>query len=98
MKRLISLVVAASLMTFAAAQAPTPVKVGALMSYTGTLAEFGPAIESGIELAMNQINEAAEEFFGGPILQLVIEDDATNPNTGVERARKMVNKIGRAHV
>lgn len=91
MKRLISLVVAASLMTFAAAQAPTPVKVGALMSYTGTLAEFGPAIESGIQLAMDQINEAAEEFFGGPILELVTEDDGTNPNTGVERARKMVN-------
>ena len=90
-KRLLSLVVAASLMTFAAAQAPTPVKVGALMSYTGTLAEFGPAIERGIELALIQINEAAEEFFGGPILELVTEDDATNPNTGVERARKMVN-------
>lgn len=90
-KRLLSLVVAASLMTFAAAQAPTPVKVGMLMSYTGTLAEFGPAIERGVELAMLQINEAAEEFFGGPIIELVTEDDGTNPNTGVERARKMVN-------
>lgn len=91
MKRLIALVVAASVLSFGAAQAPTPVKVGALMSYTGTLAEFGPNIERGIELAMIHINDAATEFFGGPILEMVVEDDATNPNTGVERARKMVN-------
>ncbi len=46
-KRLVWILVAA-LIGFASAQAPQVAKVGSLMSFTGALAEFGPAIENGV--------------------------------------------------
>src|SRR5690625_6235106 len=77
--------------------APAAVHVGLLFNYTGALAEFLPNMENGARLAADQINAAAEQVFGGPLINLVVEDGATEASVGVDRARKLV-EIGRAHV
>ncbi len=77
-----------------AQSAPQPANVGILLDYTGALAEFGPNMENGARLAAAQINAAAQEVFGGPLINLVFEDSATSPSVGVDRARKLVDTDG----
>jgi len=89
-KKLVWILVAA-LVSLAAAQAPAVTKVGSLMSFTGALAEFGPAINNGVNLATDQLNAAATAELGGPIVELITEDSATSPASGVDRARKLIN-------
>lgn len=92
MKKVLALLVILTLSLGIAQQEEPPVaRIGTLLSYTGSLAEFGPAIRNGAELAAMQINAAAEAVFGGPILELIHEDSATNPATAVDRARKLIN-------
>jgi len=78
---------------FALAQ-PSVVPIGALLDFTGPLAEFGPAHRDAAELAVAQINEAATAVFGGPIIRLIHEDAATSAAIGVDRARKLVDVDG----
>lgn len=98
MKRLAPWLVVAALMiggSVATAQdAPEVTPVGALLSFTGALAEFGQAHERAVQLAAAQVNAAAEEVFGGPLVEVVPEDTATSPATGVDRARKLVDVDG----
>lgn len=77
-----------------AQDAPEPTPVGALLSFTGALAEFGQAHERAVQLAAGQINAASEEAFGGPLVEVAPEDTATSPATGVDRARKLVDVDG----
>src|SRR5690606_12409762 len=93
MKRAVWTLSLAAILGFAMAQPPVST-VGTLMSYTGALAEFGPAINNGATLAADELNAAATAVFGGPIIELVTEDSATNPSVGVDRARKLVNTDG----
>lgn len=86
-------VLAVALVGLAMAQPPVS-RVGTLMSYTGALAEFGPAINNGATLAADQVNAAATAVFGGPLIEIVTEDDGTNPSQGTDRARKLVNTDG----
>lgn len=92
MRRLVW-VLALALVGFAMAQPPVS-KVGTLMAYTGALAEYGPAINNGAMLAADQLNAAATTVLGGPIMEIVTEDSATNPSIGVDRARKLINTDG----
>ena len=94
MKRVLTLVVMLALSASLAQGTPPVVKVGTLNAFTGALAEFGPAIQNGAELAAKQINEAAEAVFGGPIIELVQADAATNPAVAVDQARSLVNTEG----
>lgn len=73
---------------------PPVTKVGATFPFTGTGGEFGPVYRNTAELCVRQINEAAEQVFGGPIMEIIIEDDATTPSIGVDRARKLVEVDG----
>ncbi|MFA5550217.1 MAG: ABC transporter substrate-binding protein [Trueperaceae bacterium] len=84
----------AALVAFASAQTPPVSKVGSLSSFTGPLAEFGPAINNGVQLAADQINAATTELLGGPVIEIVTEDDATAAAQGVDRARKLVGTDG----
>lgn len=69
---------------------PDVVKVGTLFSYTGPLAEFGAPEHDGAVMAAAQLNAAAAAVLGGPIMELVREDAATDPKIGTERAQKLV--------
>jgi ABC-type branched-subunit amino acid transport system substrate-binding protein len=68
------------------------VKIGAIMSTTGPLQVFGEAGLNGIQLAIDQVNDA-----GGLLdqqVELVAADDATNPQVGVDAAQRIVNVDG----
>src|SRR5690606_41791992 len=82
-------VLAVALVGLAMAQPPVS-RVGTLMSYTGALAEFGPAINNGATLAADQINAAATAVFGGPLNAIVSVDDATNPSQSHDLVRALI--------
>ncbi len=67
-------------------------KIGALLSFTGALSDYGQPIYNGAELAVGEIN-AAGGVNGEPI-ELVRGDDGTNPDTGVTEATRMVEVEG----
>ena len=77
-----------------AQSAPAVSDVGLLFDYTGALAEFGPNMENGAHLAADALNAAAEAAFGGPLINLIVEDAATEASVGVDRARKLVDTDG----
>lgn len=89
-KIVFAILVAAALMFASAQSAPQVANVGILFDYTGALSEFGPGMENGARLAADQLNAAAEEVFGGPLIRLVVEDAETSASAGVDRARKLV--------
>ncbi len=96
-ERALSTVVLAALVAFAGGVGfaqPAVVPVGTLFDYTGALAEFGPAHQNAAEMAAAQLNAAATEVFGGPIIRLIHEDSATSAASGVDRARKLVDADG----
>jgi branched-chain amino acid transport system substrate-binding protein len=68
-----------------AASAQAPVKIGALVPLTGSLAEFGPQFRRSAELAINHFKEA------GLGLTLVVADSETSAIPAVAAARKLVN-------
>ena len=69
-----------------------PLKIGLLIDYTGSLAEFGPVIETGAQLAVKQIN-AAGGVLGKPV-ELVKADSGTNPQVATEAATRLINVNG----
>lgn len=90
-------IVALSNATLAAAQdsKPPTINIGQIAPFTGSAAEFGAFYEDGAQLAVKQINTAAEEVFGGPIIDnLVTADSATLPTPAIEGARKLVQVNG----
>ncbi|MGD0205516.1 MAG: ABC transporter substrate-binding protein, partial [Dehalococcoidia bacterium] len=69
-----------------------PLKIGMLFDYTGSLAEFGPNMETGAQLAIKQIN-AAGGVLGKPV-QLIKADSGTDPNKAVAAANQLVSVNG----
>ena len=70
-----------------------PVKIGSVAALSGPIAELGPAINDGAELAVQQVNLAGG-VLGGRMLDLLTEDGATDPVVAVEAARKLVDIDG----
>lgn len=77
----------ASTTTTAAAQT---IKLGALLDYTGPVADLGPMFEMGIRLALEEANYTA----AGKKIELIIEDSATSVDTAVLKAKKLVEQDG----
>ena len=67
-------------------------KIGFLADFSGPLAEFGPVIQTGVQLAIDHIN-AAGGVFGQDII-LVTGDTQVDPTQGVEEARRLVEVEG----
>lgn len=75
-----------------AAGKPPSINLGQIAPMTGSAAEFGPYYRDAVQLAVNQINTAATEVFGGPIIDKHITVDTTTvPTVGVQAARQMVD-------
>lgn len=75
--------------------APSPITLGQIAPMTGSAAEFGEFYRDAAQLAVDQINEAAKEVFGGPLFsQLITEDTNTLPTPAIESARKLVSSDG----
>ena len=76
---------------FAAAQAQTsgePIKIGAIVSITGPGAGLGNPERNGLLLAEKQIN--AKGGIGGRPVKLIVEDDASNPDTALSKANDLL--------
>lgn len=70
----------------------SPLRIGYLADFSGPLAEFGPAIQTGVELALKHINDAGG-VHGLPV-ELVIGDDQTDPTAATEEARRLIEVEG----
>ena len=75
----------------------TPVRIGVVGPFTGASADFGVPMLNGIRLAVDEIN-AVGGYLGRP-LELVVKDDAANPDQGRKvsqdlLAEKVVATIG----
>lgn len=68
---------------------PETIKIGVVASLTGPGAYYGESIQNGVTLAVEEIN-AAGGVDGIPI-EVIVEDDATNPQKTVSATEKLTN-------
>jgi len=73
---------------FAGGKKGEAIKVGTLLSHTGPLKEFGPAIQNGVVLAQKQMSEA------GFNIKLIHEDSETSAIPATNAAKKLVEVDG----
>ena len=76
----------------AAPVAEEPLKIGFLADFSGPLAEFGPAIQTGVELAIKHLNDAGGVL--GHDVELVVGDTALDPTQATEEARRLIEVEG----
>jgi branched-chain amino acid transport system substrate-binding protein/urea transport system substrate-binding protein len=72
------------------AQVKGPIKVGVVLPLSGGLELFGQQGIQGMKLAVKEINESGGAL--GRKLELVIEDNKTDPKTSVEKANKLIKR------
>jgi ABC-type branched-subunit amino acid transport system substrate-binding protein len=72
--------------------AAEPLALGFLADFSGPLAQFGPVIQSGVELALKHVNDAGGVL--GQDVTLVTGDTALDSTQGVEEARRLVDIEG----
>lgn len=63
------------------------VKIGAAFSLTGAAAVYGASQQNGAKLAADEVNKA-----GGVKIDLKIEDDASDPNQGINLFKRFINQ------
>ena len=76
----------------AAPVAEGPLKIGFLADFSGPLAEFGPAIQTGVELAIKHLNDAGGVL--GHDVVLVVGDTGLDPTQATEEARRLIEVEG----
>jgi len=69
-----------------------PFKIGALIPITGIETHVGESMRVSTEIAVDEIN-AAGGILGRPI-ELIVEDEAGDPATAVDKARKLIQDDG----
>lgn len=67
-----------------------PVKIGALLNFTGPIADMGPRFLQGIELALEEVNYQA----GGRSIELIVEDTGSDATMALEKQKKLVETDG----
>ena len=72
----------------ASAQAPGPIKIGVIGPLTGGQAIVGEGSVNGIKLRVKQLNGE----IAGRKVELIIEDDASDPTLGLTKARKLTER------
>ncbi|MDB5650916.1 MAG: hypothetical protein JWL62_2436 [Hyphomicrobiales bacterium] len=70
------------------AQTARPIKIGLLAPLTGVIAAGGRKLVEGFELYWEQVNKEV----AGRKVEIVIEDDASNPDTALQKARRFVEQ------
>ena len=70
----------------------TPIKIGMHDPLTGTYAAEGASEVNGAKLALEEVNRR-HGMLGRPV-ELIVEDDAANAGTAVQKAHKLVEKDG----
>ncbi len=81
----------AALATLVAAtsHASETVKIGAVFSLTGNAAAYGAQQKAGVQLAVDEVNKSGK--LPGVTLELVLEDDGTNPQQGISVFDRVIN-------
>jgi urea transport system substrate-binding protein len=73
-----------------AVHAADPIKIGVVQPFSGGLELFGNQAKLGLDLAVSEINGGGG--IGGRNIELIYEDDKTDPKTAVERATQLVRR------
>lgn len=67
-----------------------PFKIGALIPITGFETHVGLSMKTATQIAVDEINAAGGIL--GRQIQLIVEDEAGDPATGVDKARKLIQE------
>ncbi len=70
-----------------------PIKIGVLAPLTGVVASGGKEMVEGVQFYLGQVNNE----MAGRKVELAIEDDASNPDTALQKARRLVEQ-GNCHM
>jgi ABC-type branched-subunit amino acid transport system substrate-binding protein len=68
--------------------------IGDSLPLTGDLSPFGPPGQKAADMAIDQINAAAQEVGAEHTVSIVHEDNETSPQAAVQAARKMIQSDG----
>lgn len=68
------------------------IKIGAILSLTGTYAGLGAPEKNALELEVDRINDAGG--IDGRLLEVIVEDDATDEAKAVAAATKLIEQDG----
>ena len=82
--------VAAAGLPMPAVRAAEPIRIGAVLPFSGGLELFGNQAKLGLDLALAEINDAGG-ILGRPV-ELLYEDNKTDPKTSVERATSLIRR------
>src|SRR5262245_23279994 len=66
------------------------IRIGSLTPLTGGGGSYGPPMRDAIVGVVNEVNQAGG-VLGGRQIQVVSEDDQTNPEAAVRAARKLID-------
>ena len=70
-----------------------PIKIGLMAPLTGVVASGGKEMVEGVQFYLDQVKSE----IAGRKVELVIEDDASNPDTALQKARRLVEQ-GNCHM
>ncbi|MGM4903411.1 ABC transporter substrate-binding protein [Tardiphaga sp. 866_E4_N2_1] len=65
-----------------------PIKIGLMASLTGVVAAVGREVVEGTQFYLEQNNQ----MMGGRKVELIVEDDASNPDVALQKARRLVEQ------
>ncbi|WP_244644125.1 ABC transporter substrate-binding protein [Azorhizobium oxalatiphilum] len=71
------------------AQAGQPIKIGIVIPLTGATSQFGTTMSAAAKAAAKDINDAGG--VNGRMVEVLIEDDQSNPEAAVRAARKLID-------
>ena len=77
-----------------AAEAQLDLVIGDSIPLTGDLSDFGPPGQKAADLAVAEINDAIGQAGVDHTVEIVHEDNETNPQAAVQAARKLVDSDG----
>jgi branched-chain amino acid transport system substrate-binding protein len=80
----------AALLGFTGAGLTAELKLGATLSLTGGTDDYGRAAHMGLQLAVKEYN--AKGGYKGQPVQIVVYDDETKPQKGVENATRLITR------
>ncbi len=68
---------------------PLTPTIGAILPLTGDVASYGIAVKEGIDLALDEVNNAGG--ISGQTVTIIYEDDGGDPKSGVSSALKLIS-------
>lgn len=80
------------LLVLSACASEDSIKIGAVLPLTGTASLYGENIRQGIELAVKEVN--ANGGVNGKPIEIIYEDDATNPAKSLTAVKKLIEIDG----